>query len=132
MTERNLLSDHIPKCGRPQSTSPVKTNREPLNDRPSKNGPLSSKIKWRRGNDGRSRSREKLNGRSRSRANKLDNRGRSRSRDALDQIGRPVNRTDRGRSRSTENLIEEPFDLAREIERDIERINLAQGKLRLL
>ena len=122
-TERNLLSDHIPKCGKVEK-SPVK---QPINDRSGrprevKNGKVLTKIKWHR-------SRDRLNGRSRDR---LDGRGRSRSRDALDQIeNRGRVRQERGRSRSTENLVEssEPqFDLAREIERDIERINLAQGK----
>ena len=123
VTERNLLSDHIPKCGRVEK-SPIK---QPINDRSGRprevksNGKGLTKIKWHR-------SRDRLNGRSRDR---LDGRGRSRSRDALDQIENRV-RHDRGRSRSTENLVEssEPqFDLAREIERDIERINLAQGKI---
>ena len=122
VTERNLLSDHIPKCGRVEK-SPIK---QPINDRSGRprevksNGKGLTKIKWHR-------SRDRLNGRSRDR---LDGRGRSRSRDALDQIENRV-RHDRGRSRSTENLVEssEPqFDLAREIERDIERINLAQGE----
>jgi len=118
-TERNLLSDHIPKCGKVEK-SPIK---QPINDRSGrprevKNGKALTKIKWHR-------SRDRLNGRSRER---LDGRGRSRSRDALDQIENRE-RHERGRSRSTENLLEnsEPqFDLAREIERDIERINLAQ------
>jgi len=53
---------------------------------------------------------------------------RSRSRDALDDVNRNSRQrsTDRLDSRSSENLTE--VDFATEIERDIERINLMQGK----
>ena len=106
VTERALLADHLSKCQSSKSkksSSPQKTRqgRSKSRDAAKKLSP----VKWHR-----------------SRENGLDQitrDQRSRSRDHLD-YGR------RGRSRSRERVLDE-VDLAREIERDIERINMAQA-----
>ena len=132
-----MLSDHLPKCGKtPSPKKPVESNgrrKEPLNDREDEENQLRN---------GRARSRENLNKRSpvkwnRSRdrlgsRDRLEDRGRSRSRDALNNLESNRNKKSRGRSQSAENLVDTNIDLAREIERDIERINFIQGELYLV
>jgi hypothetical protein len=139
-TERSLLSDHLTKCR-------LKSNDE----EPGPSTPLSSPTKHRlksgntnefayeQNNRGREKSRDRLRPqRWKKSRDRLEQ--RSRSRDQLDQGGRSRSRDNlstrqqaRSRSRSVENLAEsgpEPvLDIAAAIERDIERINIYQGKL---
>ena len=138
-TERSLLSDHLTKCR-------LKSHDE----EPGPSTPLSSPTKHRlksgngnefayeQNNRGREKSRDRLRPqRWKKSRDRLEQ--RSRSRDQLDQGGRSRSRDNlstrqqaRSRSRSVENLAEsgpEPvLDIAAAIERDIERINIYQGK----
>jgi len=140
-TERSLLSDHLTKC---RLKSPDENEPGPSST------PLSSPTKHRlksgngnefayeQNNRGRERSRDRLKPlRWKKSKDRLEH--RSRSRDQLDQGGRSKSRDNlnqwrqqaRSRSRSVENLAgpEQVLDIAAAIERDIERINIYQGRL---
>ena len=110
VTERSLLSDHLVKCGLEDRGRPTKSPTKVRTGRSKSRDALEKKrspIKWHRSRDG------------------LDQAGRSRSRDRLNDRHRSRSR-DQLRSASNEQL--DAIDLAREIERDIERINIYQGK----
>ena len=118
-TERSLLRDHLAKCGLKEEDTeprgrPVKSSKQHLaHGRSKSRDALSSKkspIKWHRSRDG---GLDRVGRSSRSRERGLDQNHRSRSRDAL-------------------NHQTDTVDLAREIERDIERINFIQGKRKLV
>ena len=111
-TERCLLADHLKNC----------PNNPAANHKKQKLKDNNTDLR------GRTRSRDRLEGGAKAKTKKSRDRlgPRSRSRDALNTRTRSIDRLE---SRSTENLAE--IDFASEIERDIERINLMQGKIYL-
>ena len=143
-TERSLLSDHLAKC---RLKPPEEKPAEPALSSPTKHRLKSGEndFAYEQNSRGRERSRDRLkpqrwkksrdrlDQRSRSRDQlNSDRGGRSRSRDNLDREQGSSRRQAqaRSRSRSVENLAgpDPVIDIAAAIERDIERINIYQGR----